>query len=1053
MRLPRRSLLLSSSLLTLLLAAPALATTTISTAITTPVKSSTANNGASDDIDVTDAASITLTSGTAITLDSDNTLILNGPLVMSSSDSGSIGILIDGAHTTDLDISGAITVTDDYTASDTDDDDIVDGVFAEGTGRYGIRATGLITGNADIDSSISVEGNQSTAISFEGGQVGDFLFDGSISVLGDEVRGIALSGTQIGQVYISGSIYSQGKDAQGLDLSGAINGALIIDGSVTNTGYRYTSIDDDYLDLLEDDDLYQAKSAVHISNSVSGGVLLNASVTDEDTDNDDENGNGIDDTEEGSASIVQYGSAPALLIGSDTQAISLGAITFNDSVTDTFSDRTYSLDIRGTVSALGVYDGISATGVQIGGLGYETLLAHGFGLSGSVSASANEADATALRLADGAVVSTLNLTGSISSTSVTTDYDTAYGLDIDEGASLPSLTIGYGGLLSAYGYGTTANATALRDSSNTLTSITINGGVSAGIVPGDEDEDDVTDTAVNRAVAVDLRANTVGTQLSVVNAHLDDDDYSSPYITGDIYFGSGDDTLSVSGGSVLGHIDFGAGQNALSITDGSLVAGKLTGAGTVNIDIDDGGLSLASESKLTLSGLHVGSEGTLYMVLSTASPGSAMLVNQGATTFDDGAQLRLSTDELIQTPTRFTLITGTEIDYGDLDLENTDETVPWLYKVTLSTGDNGNNLYADFRLRTQTESGLSANEYGAMGAILTAASTESDASDTLLSATTQSDFLQVYSAFLPDFSGETLLSLSKGQQALSRSIEKQSILPGAGETHYWLQEHGNVVERERGETLGFSSTGYSFAGAVERGLGYGQAVAFVVSYTAATPKDTYATAYERASAADLTLGGYWRLENGGFKAWASAGIGRTFFESERQMVYSTGALTSEAKWNGMSLSGSAGASWRMAAGNISIKPLLSLDYYGLKEDARQESGGGTSFDLGVDERSGHLATGTALVSFGRADRKALIQPELWVGYKQNISATIGDTVARFTGGEDFTLSGGDLKGGAPVVGMRISAGNEYGYLSLEAEAEKYSEYNSYSVSLRTGFKF
>lgn len=1054
MRHPRRSLLLSATALALVFATPAaLATTTVSTATTTPLQTATANSGTNDDIDVTDAATITLTSGTALTVNSNNTLILNGVIEMSASESSATGVLIDGARTTSLDLSGTITVTDSYTAEDKNSDDIVDGVFAEGTNRYGVRATGLLTGDADIDSTITVHGNQSAAILFEKGQVGDFLFDGTISVLGDDARGIALRGSQTGQVYLSGSIYTQGKDAQAVELSGAINGALVIDASVTNTGYRYTSISEDYLDLLDADDLYQARAAVQVSNTVSGGVLINAAVTSEDDTNTDENGNGITDTEEGTASIAQYGTAPALLIGSDTQAITLGAVAYNDTATDDYSGRTYGLDIRGSVAAHGVYEGVNATAVQIAGLGYDVNVTNGIGLSGSVSASANEATATGLALKSGAQVGTLNLSGTLSANTTTTDSHAAYGLDISSGATLSTLKIETGGALTAYGYGTTANATALRDTSNTLTSLVINGSISAGITPGDEDEDDVSDTAVNREVAIDLSANSVGTTIEVVNAHLDDDDYAQPYITGDIKLGSGNDTVRVSNGYIYGNIDFGAGSNSLRIEEEGVVLGKLTGAGTVAVDVANGRLGLSAGSQLTLSSLHVGSESELYLGLSTADPTRPLLINTGTTVFDDGAALYLTLDKIIQTPTRFTLMTGKNIDFGTLDFADMDEQVPWLYKSTLTTGSGNDGLYADFRLRTQSESGLSVTEYSALGAVLTAAATDDDTTSTLLAATTESGFVSTYAAFLPDFSGETLLSLSRGREALTRSIEKQSILPGMGETHYWLQEEGYQLNRERGQTLGFKTTGFSFGGGIERGLGYGQAVGLFTSYTAATPKDTYATAYETSSAADFTLGGYWRLESGGLKAWLSAGVGGTFFETERQMVGSANTLTARAKWNGYSLSGSTGASYRATLGPISIKPLVSIDYYALKEDARNESGGGSAFDLSIDERQSHIATAYALLSLGRGDRTALLQPEFWVGYRNNVSVKVDDTVARFTGGDAFTLSAGDVKGGAPVIGMRMMAGNEYGYVALEAEGEKYSEYRNYKLSLRTGFKF
>src|SRR3546814_8060319 len=56
----------------LLAAFPAIAQTKIETKITTPVATSTANDGAPDDIEITDKGSVVPTGGTAVTLDSGN---------------------------------------------------------------------------------------------------------------------------------------------------------------------------------------------------------------------------------------------------------------------------------------------------------------------------------------------------------------------------------------------------------------------------------------------------------------------------------------------------------------------------------------------------------------------------------------------------------------------------------------------------------------------------------------------------------------------------------------------------------------------------------------------------------------------------------------------------------------------------------------------------------------------------------------------------------------------------------------------------------------------
>src|SRR3546814_8112376 len=67
----------------LLAAFPAIAQTKIETKITTPVATSTANDGAPDDIEITDQGSVVPTGGTAVTLDSGNDVKNAGTIQIS----------------------------------------------------------------------------------------------------------------------------------------------------------------------------------------------------------------------------------------------------------------------------------------------------------------------------------------------------------------------------------------------------------------------------------------------------------------------------------------------------------------------------------------------------------------------------------------------------------------------------------------------------------------------------------------------------------------------------------------------------------------------------------------------------------------------------------------------------------------------------------------------------------------------------------------------------------------------------------------------------------
>jgi hypothetical protein len=85
---------------------------------------------------------------------------------------------------------------------------------------------------------------------------------------------------------------------------------------------------------------------VKVTADVAGGVLLDAPPTDTNDDtSDDEDGDGVTDSSEGTASVTAYGSAPALLVGSDTRAVTLGAVGTGDDA--------YGLIIKGSVTAAG----------------------------------------------------------------------------------------------------------------------------------------------------------------------------------------------------------------------------------------------------------------------------------------------------------------------------------------------------------------------------------------------------------------------------------------------------------------------------------------------------------------------------------------------------------------------------------------------------------------------------------------------------------------------------------------------------------------------------
>ena len=1053
------------------LALPAVADTTINSSTTAAVATSSTGN-----LTLASGGEITLTSGTAVTVDSDNTLDLAGEINMSASDSGSTGVLItDVANRTQaLTIGGTIYVTDNYTATDSTSadgstDGIVDGGWAEGTGRYGILSVGShpFTGDVDITSALDVEGNSSYGIRWENGINGAFTYTGSMTLIGDNSTGISLEGGVTGNVHIGGSISVTGQDSSAIKLSGDIGGNLIIQGTYTGTAYSTTSVltQAEYANLIASRNLEQDGPLVTIAGNVAGGVLFGAAYTDTVSTNTDEDGDGQTDSAQTTASLTQYGSAPALVVGSSSEAITLGGLTYASTALDAPA-YNYGLIDRGSISAYGIHPGMTSNAIQLGGTGYDVSIDNGVQIAGSVTSTALGADTTAIAVESGLSTPRLDVDGTVEATSseyttssttnnVTTYSTTAgasYAVDIASGASLPIVTVGANHAIYAVGYGSASSATAIRDQSNTLTSITNNGIISASITATDANADGVADTVTGTAVAIDAHTNTAGLTITQVDTGPDDSTIAEPYILGSILLGSGNDYISSSGGYIDGTIDFGAGTGGFTLSAGAAYAGKMTSSGDIAMDIDGASTAVFLDgTSVKLSSLHVGDGSTMSLTLDTSTPTTPLFVDSGAATFDDGAKLYLLTNKIVTTPTTYTVLTASSISLGDMPTTTLDGYIPYLYHATLTTDAADTTLYASFRLKTQAEGAYSANEYGAMMPVLAAVANDSGATVSLLAQTTKAGFDSVYDQYLPDYSGETLLTLSEGSQSLNRSLGDLTVIPEDGGSQYWLQEYGYNSRRTYGETAGFTSSGFSFAGGRERPVFGNNMLGVYMQMTSSSPKDSFAIAKEMETATDYTLGGYWRYKGDAFKAWAHAGMGFDNFHTIRQLLTDYVDHVARAGWSGYSLSSGAGASYQVKAGSFSVTPQVLADYYSLQEMKHSESGGGDYFDLDIAKRTGHLLSSTAMVNIGYSPM--FVKPELWLGYKQNLSATIGDTTANFVDGDPFTLTGGNLKGGGPVAGLRISVDNPYSYFALETEYSKIGDYSNASFSLHTRFQF
>jgi hypothetical protein len=576
--------------------------------------------------------------------------------------------------TTAISIDGQVLVADTLTSyPDTDNDGDLDGPWAVGTNRYGVRLSGAgaVTGNIQVGASgiVQVDGNNSVGVAIDTNLIGSLTNLGTINVFGDNSSAVRTTAAVTGNITLDGTLSSSGANSSSAQILADVSGRLTIQGALTSSGYRYNAQGSDaFIAGLEADDLLQTASAVIVAGNVGGGVVFDAPPADTDATKTDDDGDGRVDTTEGTANILVYGSAPAVTIGSATQSVTLGAA-------GTTADTNFGFINRGSIVGNGIYDGVNGNGVLFGVAGGQAVnVAGGIFNAGTIAVLASEASATTLHLAAGATTPTLRNDGFITAAASTSLASTVNAIRIDAGASLTSFT-NNGSVLATSGGGT-ANITAIADLSGTLTTILNTGSIQANLV-ANANGDALTGTAV----AMDLRANTTGVSitqdgiLSATDSTLDDtdndgvDDVDEPIMVGSTLLGSGADSVNVKNGVWLGDIAFGAGADTLNITGGGVVRGALSDTdGQLNVNVTNGTLEARQTTQLNVTGLNVGATGTLLVSLDPAAGLTAggFKVN-GTANIANGASLGIRFTSLLQDPTRFTLIDADTLNFGAIN--------------------------------------------------------------------------------------------------------------------------------------------------------------------------------------------------------------------------------------------------------------------------------------------------------------------------------------------------------------------------------------------------
>lgn len=1031
------------------LAHPLAAQTVIGNARTTPVVTSTVNGGQPADVRIDAAGSVTVTSGTAVTVDSNNSVTNAGNIKITNAD-GATGILVTGPRTANITNSGTITIDETYTATDTDNDGDIDGLFAIGTGRTAIRIDGPLTGNVSHTGTILVEGNNSAGIRASAPITGTFTHEGRTTVIGNNSVGVAVSDIS-GNVRLAGEITARGANAQGAVLAGNLGGALRVQSALTASGYRSVPAPSD-ASRLDADDLLQGGSALVIEGNVAKGIIFEIAPTDSVASDNDEDKDGIEDAKEGNTRIISYGAAPAVQIGGTTNAITIGATEG--------TSNNFGIVMSGTILGDGVYAGVNGTGMRIGGRGANVTIVNGIQINGAIGGAARNGNATGLELAAGASTPVLNNAGTIAAnvTGTATLPGQATGLLIAEGASLPVLR----NSKSISAATTTAgSAFAIRDLSGTLGLIENSGAIAAS----------GAEAGSTRNVAIDLSARTGD---SIIRQTVVSSGNAAPSIIGDIRFGSGNDlfelldgvasgTVSFGGGTnrfVLsgdaafsGTADFGGGAGTLSIADSAVYSGRLLASQNVAVQLASGTLVLNGPT--TIASLDVGATGVIGATVGGPAGTNTAITVTGNAAFATGSKIRIRLADLDTAGGTYSVISAGSLT-GASNLTADSALVPFLYKAALAV--NGNTINVAINRKATSELGLNTTESAAFDKLFVALAEDDKVADLFLGINTAEVFQAYVAQTLPDHAGGTFEGISAGLRAFDRHfMDPNAPFDEEGKFRIIADFANWNSEKDRGDSAAFdlSGLGFRLGGEYLTKLG-----AFGVTGSWLWNKHKSGVFDNSVLSDSYEAGAHWRGKFGPVISFARVGMGKADFSGSRVFAGGTGTqavnYTINREWKGDFVTATGGVAIEGGSQFFFFRPSLVVDYLRLKEDGYTETGGGDALSLTVEDRAskeiglnGAVAVGADLWGMQARDN-GWFRLEAEGGWRELLTSDLGATRAAYGEGAQFTLTPEGRDSGWFARARALGGDGSY---KIAGEVGLEEQFGNIGYSLRASIRF
>ena len=306
-------------------------------------------------------------------------------------------------------------------------------------------------------------------------------------------------------------------------------------------------------------------------------------------------------------------------------------------------------------------------------------------------------------------------------------------------------------------------------------------------------------------------------------------------------------------------------------------------------------------------------------------------------------------------------------------------------------------------------SDFAIRQSAAYGAIYAALSQDSKVANSFLNITDGTAFQTAIRQMLPDHAGGTFAAVSAGSRAIGRMLtDGGAPYVDKGKWGYWLEEVAYGGSKSFLNTASYDINGWGTSGGAEYKTKLGN---FGLSLAYLHGNDNDNGTDNTVSSDQYEVAAYWRGDWSGLRPFARVSAARVNFASERSFTGNDGtstavALSNSSKWNGKMLSATGGASYEGAVGHLTFRPILSVDYYRLDEDAHTETGGGKAFDLSIAKRTSDEFAANATMAVGLtfgSTEDGWFHTEIEAGRRQILGGELGSTTASFAGGQAFTL--------------------------------------------------